>query len=190
MTGIIILAAGESARLGRPKQLLPWGDADLLARATKAALDAQVGPVVVVLGAVDCRESLEGMPVTVVLNEKWASGMGGSIVSGMKVLQQDSLDSVIVMLCDQPFVTTTVLRNLVDQRSKSDCEVVVSGHADVLGPPVLFSSSRFAQLMKLDGLDGAKSIIRNESSLAVLDCPESAVDVDTAADWEAIAGKF
>ena len=184
MTGIIILAAGESSRLGQPKQLVPWRGQPMLRHAARMAIEAQLGPVIVILGAVDqpCREILHGLDLRIAHNPDWASGMGGSVVAGVKAMAADDLQNVIVMLCDQPFIDSDVMNKLVAKRDESGCEVVASKFGEAMGPPVLFSKNRFATLLTLTGQQGAKAILRAETSLATIDCAEAAQDLDTPDD--------
>ncbi len=190
MIGIVLLAAGESSRLGSPKQLLPWSGHTLLRHAALTALEAELGPVVVVLGAheQDCRVALEGLSLVISHNPDWLSGMGGSIAAGVRALQVNPLEAVIVMLCDQPFVTATTLRDLDAEWRRGGCEVVATRAGETFGPPALFSSNRFHPLLELHGHQGAKSLLREESSSRFIEFPEATLDVDTPQDWAAIRG--
>lgn len=185
MTGIVLIAAGESSRLGTPKQLLPWGGHTLIRHAALTALKAALGPVVVVLGAHEqgCRVALDGMPLEISHNPDWLSGMGCSIATGVRALQGNSLEAVIVMLCDQPFVNAASLRDLDSEWRRGGCEVVASSSQGVIGSPALFSSNRFECLLALAGHQGAKSILHRESNLRCIECPQAAIDVDTPEDW-------
>src|SRR5580765_8406302 len=95
----LLLAAGGSSRLGQPKQLLPFGNGTLLRHAAETALEAALGPVIVVLGAVEekCRETLAGLAVTVLANPAWEEGMGTSIAIGMQAVSDALHRAVIVM---------------------------------------------------------------------------------------------
>ncbi len=190
MTGIVLIAAGESRRLGTPKQLLPWAGHTLLRHAALTALEAGLGPVTVVLGANEtgCRQTLEGLSLEVFHNPDWASGMGGSIAGGLRALRESPLEAVIVMLCDQPFVSAGTLRALDAEWRRGGCEVVATRAGKILGPPALFSSKRFLLLLELQGHEGAKSVLQRESALRVIDCSEAAIDVDTQQDWAGIKG--
>jgi molybdenum cofactor cytidylyltransferase len=184
MTGIILLAAGESKRLGRPKQLIMLEGQPLLRRMAEVALQAALGgPVMVVLGAVDqpCQMALEGLEVSVVHNPDWQSGMGGSISAGLAHLPQQDLTGVILMLCDQPRVTPDLLQSLLlASPGKNIVATRCEGH---LGPPAWFSSAMFPDLLLLSGTQqGAKALMAKESSIAWLDFPDAAFDIDSLAD--------
>ena len=190
MTGIILLAAGESKRLGRPKQLVTLDGKPLLRRMAEVALQvAPESPFVAVLGAVDepCRLALEGLEVSIVNNPDWQSGMGGSIAVGLASLPQGELTGVIVMLCDQPRVTSEHLQSVLSASSgKNIVATRCDGH---LGPPAWFSSEMFPDLLLLSGTQqGAKALIEKEPSIAWIDFPEAAFDIDSPADLLKIKG--
>src|SRR5690348_5657966 len=114
--GAIVLAAGESSRLGIPKQGVPFGGESLLRRAVRAALDVGCRPVVVVTGAHAelSRAELAQLGAAEAYNVDWQAGLASSIRTGLAhLLDADAdLDAVILLLCDQPFVTAGLLREL------------------------------------------------------------------------------
>jgi molybdenum cofactor cytidylyltransferase len=182
MTGIILLAAGESSRLGQPKQLVDWHGKPLLRHAAETALAAELGPVVVVLGAVDlpCRECLAGLDLTFAFNPAWQNGMGSSISTGMRGLDASAVDGVLIMLCDQPFVTPQLLRSLA---GKSTGRPIVTAHYQGHpGPPAWFSPAYFTRLAALEGRSGAKSLILSEPHRAQITAPEAGIDIDLPED--------
>src|ERR1041384_940582 len=119
--GIIVLAAGASSRMGSPKQLLPFRGQTLIRRAAEAALASSCDRVAVVIGshASQMRRELEDLPVSVVENQNWQTGMSSSIRAGLDDLHVDDLDGALIMLCDQPFVTADILNNLVATHHKT-----------------------------------------------------------------------
>lgn len=184
MTGIIILAAGSSSRLGQPKQLVPWQGIPLIRHAAITAIEANLGPVAVVLGAVvePCRNALEGLDLIIAENPAWESGMGSSIACGMASLTSHDLENVIVTLCDLPLLTPAVFRKLLALRLSEKTEVIASHNGNTLAPPILFSQNRFPFLKSLTGPEGARSLLRNKASITAMNCPESNADIDTPAD--------
>lgn len=187
-TAILLLAAGNSSRLGRPKQLLPCSRGTLLRHAAQTALDAMLGPLVVVLGAIEpeCREALLGMTLTIAPNPQWEQGMGTSISTGMQRVRECEHASVIIMLCDQPAISPGTLRTLVNHQQGSGCSIVASRHGEdgTLGPPALFTARHFSQLRLLKGHEGARTMFHQQppGELDFVPCPEAALDVDTEAD--------
>lgn len=192
-TAILLLAAGSSSRLGRPKQLLPYGQGTLLRHAAQTALEADLGPVIVVLGSSEpeCRETLLDLPVSMVTNLRWQEGMGTSLSCGMQSVNEVDHEAVIIMLCDQPAITAAMLRALVQHRDGAGCSMVVSRHDEngTLGPPVLFAAQHFPQLRLLQGHDGARALFRQQppAELGFVPCPEAAFDIDTEQDVAALA---
>ena len=187
MTGIIILAAGSSSRLGQPKQLVPWRGIPLIRHAAITAIKARLGPVVVVLGAVEesCREVLEDLDLIITGNLEWESGMGSSISCGVAALashDSEGLENVIVTLCDLPLITPEILQKLSAQRHSERTEVVACHNGTSWAPPILFSRKRFPLLESLTGPEGARSLLRDEPSITSVDCPESNADIDTPDD--------
>jgi molybdenum cofactor cytidylyltransferase len=189
MTGIIILAAGSSSRLGKPKQNLVYKGKTLLQRAIETALASICDPVIVVLGAnaVVIRPSVENYKVTIVKNPEWHEGMASSIRIGIKELLKlkPDIQSVILMLCDQPFVDTYVLNHLILAKSKEG--ITVCSYNDTVGPPVLFDAIYFDDLLMLKGAEGAKKVIQKYPDKVVeILFPQGSVDIDTLEDYEGL----
>jgi molybdenum cofactor cytidylyltransferase len=191
--GVIILAAGVSSRLGRPKQALLYNDKTLLQHAVQAALAANTGPVVVVLGA--AAERLQNIitekDVHIVVNAEWKEGMASSIRCGIKAFAEISpgAEGVILMVCDQPFVTPLLLEELVAAYQRTARPVVACGYEATFGPPVFFHHSLFEELLQLKGDVGARGVVRQHAdAVEVIPFPEGSFDIDTEEDYEQIKG--
>jgi molybdenum cofactor cytidylyltransferase len=186
MTGLIILAAGESARLGQPKQNLIFQEKTLLQRAVESALASVCEQVLVILGAHDevIKPTIRQYPVKIIHNTHWEEGMASSIRLGINELQKEpNIISVILILCDQPFVDTTLLDELA--KSSSKAEIVACYYNNSLGVPVLFSSKYFEELLQLEGHDGAKKLlIKYADEVLSIPFPMGGVDIDTIEDYE------
>lgn len=187
-TGIIVLAAGASVRMGTPKQLLEVGGVSLVQRAAQAAIDSECHPVVVVLGANTelIRPELEGLAINVVVNLEWSAGMSASIRCGLNKLLTlaHEIEGVVLMLADQPEVTGEALRKLTGARKTSG--LVAARYHGVLGTPAFFSREHFDELLQLDGQSGARSLIeRHRARVLAVDLPEAARDLDTPEDLAA-----
>ncbi len=193
----VILAAGASARLGRPKQLLTLDGQTLLRRTVEAATKAGCAPVLVVLGA--HAEQFSGEIVAlagsiqVIVNEKWSKGMGTSLASGVAALEgaAPNVRAAVVLLCDQPHVSAEVVRALVEAFFVSGKPVVASEYGGVRGAPCLFARSLFPELAALSGDMGARKIIARQAveHVAVVPFAGGQEDVDTPDDWRRVAGK-
>ena len=191
--GIVILAAGSSIRLGKPKQLLEYEGKSLLRRSVEAALECGCESVVVVLGseADELAKELRDLPVSIALNDSWAEGISSSIKAGLiKLFDMDPhVAAVVVMLCDQPYVSEKSITSLVNTYRLSGKPIVAAEYDGVLGVPALFDRVMFDELMKLDGDAGARVVIRQNSSdkVAKVRAPEAAFDVDTPEDLQRLA---
>ena len=192
MPAIILLAAGSSSRLGRPKQLLPYQGQTLLRRAAETAVAAAAAaPVVVVTGAEHERllPELQGLPVAPWRCPDWAVGMGASIRCGLTML--DSLcatwTEVVIMLCDQPHVTPALLRQLAETHEVTGQPIVASAYAGTQGVPVLFGTAALPLLRQLHVAAGAGQLLKQYPALvAAVPFPAGAVDVDTEAQYAAL----
>lgn len=186
-SAILLLAAGASTRMGSPKQLLPFRGKPLLRYSAERALEAGCGPVVVVLGAnaAEVRKALEGLPVAVAMNQAWEGGMGSSIQTGLRAVENLSVGGAILALADQPFVTPEFFRSLVSRHHESGHPIVAASYSGTVGVPVYFSREAFPLLMALKPDQGCKGVILGNAGQALLaDCPEAAYDIDTPADLE------
>lgn len=181
----LLLAAGASRRLGRPKQLLLHRGRTLVERAAEAALAACDGGVVAVLGAnrAEVEAALAGRPLEIVANPRWEEGIGRSLVVGVARLPSDC-DGVLVLLCDQPRVAEASLQKLVQGwRTEPDRVVAAAYGSDHgAGVPAIFPRRCFASLGALTGDTGARALIAREGDAALrVAMPEAAFDVDDEA---------
>jgi molybdenum cofactor cytidylyltransferase len=185
--GIIILAAGSSSRMGgESKQLLEFQGKTLLRRAALTALRTGC-PTVTVLGAKQeiFRKEIEDLPLKIAVNENWQIGINSSIKSGLSALAEYGLDAAIVMLCDQPLVTSEVLTRLINSFTETKKPIAACSYENSIGVPALFARSIFDELNDLKIGEGAKKIIVKDFTRTVLiDVPEAAFDVDTLQDFE------
>ena len=186
--GAVILAAGSSSRMGSPKQTLVFEGESLLRRAARAALGAGCNPVIIVLGAHAelCRRELVGLDVREAFNADWETGMASSIRVGIEGLVgvKPDLAAVALLLCDQPHVTSDTVSAIVAAHRATGRPVVASTYGGSFGVPALFSKTLFSELTALEGMSGAKEVIKRHASEAhFLPLPEGEVDVDTPADF-------
>ncbi len=190
-TGIVILAAGESARMGKPKQLLAYRGETLLDHTINVALELDA-PVVVVLGAhaAQIHAQLDESRVLFAENPDWRDGMGGSLRTGLRALldAHPQTDAAIFLLCDQPLLTAETLTNLIAAHQRTGPAIVASEYDHALGVPALFARELFPELLALTGAGGAQQIIRAHRDQAVgVPFPDGAVDIDTPADYRSLS---
>ncbi|GAB3290878.1 nucleotidyltransferase family protein [Hymenobacter tenuis] len=195
MPALLLLAAGASSRLGRPKQLLPYQGKTLLRRAAETAVAAAAGgPVVVVTGALheELLPELQGLQVQVIRCPSWQAGMGASLKTGLRHLQEimPGLAAVTVLLCDQPHVTPALLRQLAETHTATQLPIVASEYGNVRGVPVLFGSDALRLLHQLSDAAGAAQLLKQHPELvATVSFPEGAIDVDTEAQYAALLAR-
>jgi molybdenum cofactor cytidylyltransferase len=192
-TGIVILAAGSSTRMGRSKQLLVVSEKALIVHAVDTAIEAKTERVVVVLGAneKEHRAALANSKATVIVNKEWEKGMGTSLKTGLTFLIKDLADveAVMVMVCDQPLVTAAHLKDLVSTHAKTGRGIIASAYSDTLGVPALFQKHYFDEILSLGDDEGARKIIsRHSNDLAPVAFPAGAVDLDTPEDYRNFPG--
>lgn len=176
-TGIIILAAGNSSRFGNIKQLLQFNNKTFIQHVIDEAVDAELSPVVVVTGAYADKvsEKIKDKNATVVFNEHWRKGMASGIFAGLhKALEINSkIESVIITVCDQPFISSSLFKQLLKMHEDNTQNIVASSYADTTGTPVLFSQKYFNALLSLQGHEGAKKILlANKADVSTVDFPK------------------
>jgi molybdenum cofactor cytidylyltransferase len=187
-TGLIILAAGNSSRMGEPKQLLPFEGKTFLQCTIDAALGSKATSKVVVLGADkdEIKKSFRADSIPVIHNPEWEKGMASTMQKGLQYLTKfKKLDQVILVLCDQPFVHSGILDSLIEIQKSTGKGIVACKYADTLGVPALFTQQYFAEMMGLKSSEGAKKVIYNHlEDVAEVDFPKGAVDIDTYEEYE------
>jgi molybdenum cofactor cytidylyltransferase len=185
----VVLAAGSSTRFGKPKQFALFQGETFIRRIVAAAIEAGCAPVVVVTGedSAQVTSELTGFSVSIAMNPGWSSGVGASIRVGVQRAMDlaADLDASLLLSCDQPFVTATVLAQLIQLRLTSGKPIVASDYATTLGIPALFDRSCFSDLLRLKEDSGAKKIIlARPHDVVSFDFPAGAIDIDTAADYK------
>lgn len=186
---IILLAAGSSSRMGQPKQLLEIEGEPLLLKSTKLAIASIADKVIVVLGANEQthRKTIEPLPVEIINNTAWQSGMGSSLKEGLQKLLHTTpqLNAVLVMVCDQPLLTAEHLNKLIQTFKTSKCQIVASHYSGDRGVPALFEKSLFEELLNLEDNSGAKKIIQQHKEVVhTIAFPEGIIDLDTPDDYQ------
>ncbi|QNR82746.1 nucleotidyltransferase family protein [Pedobacter riviphilus] len=187
-TGIIILAAGNSSRLGRPKQLLDYKGKTLLKTIINEALETNCKPVIVVLGAY--AKEIAGQhqhdQINFVINESWKNGMASSIVAGLSTLvkKNSEIESIIIAIADQPFIKMSNFNNLIEKQKETGKNIIASAYNETIGTPVLFKKDYFEALLSLKGSEGAKSILKQyPQDLETVAFEHGGIDIDTETDY-------
>lgn len=191
----VLLAAGMSSRMGRPKQLLEWRGRPMVRHVAEQALASRLSGLVVVTGAdaTAARAALVGLdgPVQTVENPDYAAGQAGSLRAGLAVLP-GSTEAALVLLVDQPLVTPALIDAVLDAyEADRSCLAVVPSYQGRRGNPVLLAAPLFAELATLAGDVGARAVLERHAErvcwLAV-DDPAAVTDVDTPEAYQGLHG--
>lgn len=187
--GIIILAAGQSSRMGTPKQLLDVGGISLIRRTAEVALATDCYPVVLVIGAnkPQIAPQIIDLPLTVIDNPNWQEGMSSSVKMGLVGLYMTykDVDAVIMLVCDQPFISVSLLERMIEIYQTKKPPIVACQYDNQVGVPALFDRKIFEELLSLTGDKGAKPVLMNHLDEAHLITFEAGiVDLDTPAEYQ------
>ncbi|MEX0770673.1 MAG: nucleotidyltransferase family protein [Balneolaceae bacterium] len=187
--GVVILAAGSSSRLGRPKQLVDFKQKPLLQHVIDTVAPFNFTPAVLVLGAHadEILEAINQKDVTVSVNENWPEGIASSIRLGVleSMKLNESLESILFLLSDQPFVTPELIEKLIQKHTDGDQRITACSYRENIGVPAIFKKPFFPQLLDLKGDTGAKKIIlQNIPDIDKVAFRKGYFDIDTAEDQE------
>lgn len=185
--GIIILAAGESKRLGRPKQLLKFRNKTLIALTIEKTLRTKKKEIIVVLGsnAERINTEISNFPVKICINKEWKNGMASSIKFGLEKLTNEypAIDAALILLCDQPLINSEQINSFIEEFSNTEKQIIAAKYKNTIGVPAIFSKDFFVKLLKLKGNLGAKAIIKQfPDQVKTMDIPEAEFDIDTIED--------
>jgi molybdenum cofactor cytidylyltransferase len=181
----IILAAGSSSRLGQSKQLLTWQGKSLLERAIETASSVGIKNMCVVLGANEKahRDKIKNFSIDIIHNPHWQLGIGNSLKFGVHHIQENSVMGVIVMVCDQPFLSSAHLKKMIALFDDAQKMIIASAYHQTLGVPALFPRIWFMDLLSIADDAGAKKVIQqNPDRIIPVDFPEGVIDIDSPDD--------
>lgn len=180
----LLLAAGSSKRMEEPKQLLHWGNKTLIEHQIATLLETS-HDIMVVLGANANKilPIIKKLPISIYLHKNWAEGMGSTIAYGISKISNEmpNIDGVLISLIDQPLVTKSHFRQLINSFQPSKKMIVASQSSEGwLGVPALFDASYFDELKTLKQDVGAKRIIQKHSNnVTSLNADNLLTDIDT-----------
>jgi molybdenum cofactor cytidylyltransferase len=191
MIWAILLAAGQATRFGRCKQLMPIGGQPLLAHVLGTLRRSRVDEIVVVLGAYadEIRRQVDFEGARVVLNPDYAAGMSTSIQAGLRALAPTA-DAAMIVLADQPLVTTATLDMLIGEYRRTGAQVILPTYNGFRGNPVVVDRTLFPEMMEIRGDTGCRAIFGDHSdSIVKVAVDDSGVltDIDTPEDLERVA---
>jgi len=175
--------------MGTPKQLLPWAGNTLLGHAVIKAKELANDTIMVVLGAhsEEIKPTLVNEAVVVTVHKDWEKGLGTSIAWGVTQLMQREalLDGVLIMLADQPLITSDYLSSILNRFKPEDQSIIATIYSDQkLGVPALFDRCYFEELKELTTDMGAKEIMHKyKEKVVLLYAEEMLADIDTLDDY-------
>jgi molybdenum cofactor cytidylyltransferase len=181
---VIILAAGASSRLGTPKQLITYQGKILLRHICDIALLSEANSVYIVFGSQisKMKEEIVGLNIHIVENTNWQSGISTSIKAGVEALP-NSIDAALLLLCDQPEITPSILNQLIQKSITTGSDVVACRYENTIGIPAIYRRVLFPMLCNLQGDQGAKSYLEaHRDSIITIDFPLGTYDIDTKED--------
>jgi molybdenum cofactor cytidylyltransferase len=181
----LVLGAGGSKRLGRPKQLLPYRDGTLLGHVVEVARECSFAQTIVAIGgaADDVRADVDLRCADVVVNDAYGEGCSSSIAAALGAVDP-RCDALVLMLGDQPGVTAATVGALLAGRGGADLAVCL--YDDGRGHPIAFSRRVFGELADLHGDKGVWRMLDRGSPVEVPIAGPVPLDVDTLEDYEAV----
>ena len=194
-TAMIILAAGQSKRMGTLKQNLPWKRTTLLGHAIEQGLNSVADHVFVVLGSNSKAiiSEINSGNITTIYNPEWQAGMGTSIASAMQYLDKNSLhfDAVLIALSDQPLIEYKHYNKLINSLFANNKKIVATKIDTRAGVPAIFSSQYFSLLSKLHKDYGARKILsKHGQEIMILNIDNKIIDLDTMDTYKYIYKQY
>ena len=189
---VIILAAGNSNRMGKIKQLLEWEDKTIIEKIIKLSLSLKTKDVFVVLGSnyKKIYDVINKYNITIIKNNSWENGIGSSISTGIKKVMgyYNSLDGILIILGDQPLISKKYLEKMIHVFFKKKPDIVSSKYKKSFGVPAIFGNSIFQSLTNLNKDFGAKKLmeIHLKSMIILKTSQEILYDIDTEKDYRDI----
>jgi len=186
----LVLAAGAASRMGNPKQLLNWKGKPMVQSVLQTCAELPHEQVFCVVGA-----HLEQVAAVVaetgtaklIVNNEWEKGIGSSIVTGLKSIQQSNpaVTHVTILLGDQPCINTSILEVLIHNSQQSPNYIVACKYPNGVGVPAIFPSAVFKLMEKLNSTLGAKKLIASYPKVKSVEVPSNLLfDIDTPADYK------
>ena len=192
MINAIILAAGESRRMGKPKPLLRFEDTTFLEQIVSVLRLSCVDRITVVLGAKAkaIQKSIDLSGTNVVINKNYHKGQLSSLIAGLENTPAEA-EAILVCLVDNPFITTTLVDQIVGVFKNTKGPIVVPVFNKKRGHPALFAKSLFKELINAPAQEGARYVLySNEDKVVELQMSDSAtlVRIDTPDDYRSYFG--
>ena len=192
MINAIILAAGQSKRMGKPKPLLRFNDQTFLEQIISVLKHSDVDRITVVLGAEadTIRKSVDLTGTNIVINQDYQRGQLSSLTAGIKESPEDT-EAILICLVDNPFITEEVVNKIVQTFKETKNPIIVPVFDKERGHPTLFSRSLFNELLSAPEEKGARHVLySNEKKILELEVSERGISIgiDTPDDYKLYFG--
>jgi molybdenum cofactor cytidylyltransferase len=183
----VILAAGESKRMGQPKLLMAWEGKTILERTIDNYLNSKASETIVVLGykARELSEVIGDRPVISVLNPAYREGMSSSLISGIKIVSPRT-QGIMLVLADQPAIDSQTINKLIKTFDMHPKCIIIPTYQGTRGHPVIFHIKYREELLNIRGDIGAREVIQHHTDDVLevaVDCKGVLIDIDTPLDF-------
>lgn len=189
---LIILAAGESKRMGQAKQMLQWKNTTLLGHCIEQAQNSLINHIYVVLGAQYTKifNAHKHYKVNFINNRNWKEDLGQSIAFGVQHISSKNYDGVLLLLADQPQIKTDYINRMLEHLNLNT-PILATSYTKSIGVPVIFTKPYFETLIQNTNAKGAKSILmNNKASIKLLKTNNDIEDIDTYNDYVSLYSRF
>jgi molybdenum cofactor cytidylyltransferase len=186
----VVLSAGESSRMGRPKALLPIAGEMFIERIVGALNKTSVGKILVVLGhnADEMKRRMQHLPAEILVNPDYKLGQLSSLQAAIRTLEKDpAVEAMLVHLVDHPYIDAQFVETMLERFVRSDKLIIVPRFNGKRGHPVIFSRKLFGELLSAPMDQGAKAVVNShrEDTLEIDTEDEGiTVDIDTPEIYE------
>jgi molybdenum cofactor cytidylyltransferase len=178
----VILAAGESSRMGRPKALLPIDGETFVERIVGVLRKTKIGRVFVILGhnAAELSRRIEHLPIEILINPNYKLGQLSSLQVAVRRIEQDAdCDGMLVHLVDHPYIDARLVDTMIDRFYESNKFIVVPRHGSKRGHPVIFSRRLYGELLKAPLDQGAKVVVNaHQADTLEIDTEDIGITID------------
>ena len=192
----ILLAAGESKRMGKPKLLLNLGKLNIINTTIESLLKSEIFELIIVLGheaqKIECSLSEQDKRIKFVTNENYREGMSTSIKCGVLTASKES-EAFLIALGDQPLISPKIINRLIEKYQSSGVGIVTVMHQSLRGHPVIISKKYLQEILALNGDIGARDLLKqhlDDTTSINIESSEEFFDIDRIEDYEELKKIF
>jgi molybdenum cofactor cytidylyltransferase len=190
----VVLSAGMSSRMGRPKALLPIGATSFVEWIVTSLRKTTIEKIVIVLGhnVAEIEAKIRHLPVTILVNRDHAQGQLSSLIVALRALEKENVDGILLHLVDHPFLNPELVNLMIERFYESKKLIVVPTYKGRRGHPVIFSSRLFGELLSAPLDQGAKSVVRAHAADTLeIETDDEGItyDIDTPEEYRRRVGR-